>query len=116
MPACFATASMLVAPNPSPRNSAVATSRMRSESCADWRRDGRPPWPRGRTLGPLSTAADTTASLLQALELNRDRGKRNRRVLWPRLRVDRRAGLHWEAAAILAMIGRWVQPYDGARE
>src|SRR5579862_6555831 len=59
MPARRATASILVAPKPSSRKSAVATSRIRSESCADSRRDGRPPWPRGRTGAPLSPSADT---------------------------------------------------------
>src|SRR5262249_44445566 len=42
IPARRATASMLVAPKPSFKNSAVATCRMWPESCSDPSRDGRP--------------------------------------------------------------------------
>src|SRR5580704_18666118 len=62
---------MLVAPNPCPRNSVSATSRMRIASCADCRRDGRPPRPRAldwalssalpRTIDPIIVVRETLA-------------------------------------------------------
>src|SRR5580658_3669331 len=60
---------------------------MRSDSCADCKRDGLPPRPRVRLLG--SCVASTVRSLLSPNHesLSQWRGKRNRRVLFCRWRL-----------------------------
>src|SRR5437763_1668708 len=97
MPARFATASMLVAPKPSLRNSAVATSRMRSESCADSSRDGRPPWPRACPLVSGSDCSDIVP------EINRHPRKRKAGCRASRISDDTACG--WQNRLDASKIG-----------